>query len=796
MARTHILGFPRIGARRELKFAQEAFWRGETSEAALRETGATLRRRHWQLQADAGLATVAAGDFAWYDQMLGHTALLGALPKRFGFDAASLTLAQYYELARGNAAQPAMEMTKWFDTNYHYLVPELDADSTFEGGPTWFFDEIDEALALGLTVRPVLIGPVTYLWLSKSHAASFDRLSLLPKLVQAYRRILGQLQARGIEWVQIDEPALCLDLDPHWRDAYDQAYGALTDTGVKLLLATYFDTAAPDTALASRVAALPVHGFHIDLVRAPEQLDTWLQVLPATAVLSAGVIDGRNIWRADLRRVLGTVQPLHARLGDRLWLAPSCSLLHVPVSLDAEIRLDPELKSWLAFATEKLDELHTLAVALNDGESAVADKLAASDAAQASRRTSRRVVNQQVQKRLAAVTADMAERTSHFDIRIARQRDALKLPALPTTTIGSFPQTAAIRQTRAAYKRGDIGALEYLQRIRGEIELAVRKQESLGLDVLVHGEAERNDMVEYFGEQLCGYAFTENGWVQSYGSRCVKPPVIFGDVYRPEPMTVDTARYAQSLTDKPMKGMLTGPVTMLQWSFVRDDQPRATTARQLALAIRDEVCDLEAAGIRVIQIDEPALREGLPLRSQDWAAYLEWAVNAFRLSAAGVADETQIHTHMCYAEFNDILPAIAAMDADVITIETSRSAMELLEGFGDFDYPNEIGPGVYDIHSPRVPSVDAMTRLLERACEVIPPERLWVNPDCGLKTRGWPETEAALANMVSAARQLRGRLGGQAPTTWKRVTRPATTHATAHVHGAGCGAACGGQATV
>ncbi|AZG15436.1 5-methyltetrahydropteroyltriglutamate--homocysteine S-methyltransferase [Cupriavidus pauculus] len=796
MAQTHVLGFPRIGARRELKFAQEAFWRGETSEAALRETGATLRRRHWQLQADAGLATVAAGDFAWYDQMLGLTTLLGALPARFGFDAAALTLAQYFALARGNAEQPAMEMTKWFDTNYHYIVPELDADSRFDGGTTWFFDDIDEALAQGLPVRPALIGPVTYLWLSKSHVAGFDRLTLLPKVVEAYRRILSQLHARGIEWVQIDEPALCLDLPPAWRDAYDHAYAALADSGVKLLLATYFDTAEDH---AARVATLPVHGFHIDLVRAPQQLQAWLAVLPATAVLSAGVIDGRNIWRADLRKVLATVAPLHAKLGDRLWLAPSCSLLHVPVSLDAETRLDPELRSWLAFATEKLDELHTLATALVHGEAAVADKLAAADAALASRRSSRRVVNQQVQKRLAAVTADMAERASPFDHRIVRQRDALKLPPLPTTTIGSFPQTPAIRQTRAAYKRGDIGALEYLERIRGEIELAVRKQEALGLDVLVHGEAERNDMVEYFGEQLCGYAFTENGWVQSYGSRCVKPPVIFGDVYRPEPMTVDTARFAQSLTDKPMKGMLTGPVTMLQWSFVRDDQPRAQTARQLALAIRDEVCDLEAAGIRVIQIDEPALREGLPLRQADWAAYLEWAVQAFRLSASGVGDETQIHTHMCYAEFNDILPAIAAMDADVITIETSRSAMELLEGFGAFDYPNEIGPGVYDIHSPRVPTVSAMTRLLERACEVIPPERLWVNPDCGLKTRGWPETEAALANMVSAARALRQTLAGQAGTQWKRASRPAAgvAHAAgSHVHGAACGPSCTGQAAL
>ncbi|WP_454726173.1 MULTISPECIES: 5-methyltetrahydropteroyltriglutamate--homocysteine S-methyltransferase [Cupriavidus] len=790
MARTHIAGFPRIGARRELKFAQEAFWRGETAESDLREVAAGLRRQHWQAQADAGLDSVAVGDFAYYDQVLGMSALLGALPARFGFDAGQLSLAQYFELARGNKAQPALEMTKWFDTNYHYLVPELSPGTRFDGGVDWFFDEVDEALALGLTPKPVLIGPVTYLWLSKSHVEGFDRLSLLPALAAAYARILARLRERGIEWVQIDEPALCLDLEPAWLDAYDSAYAALAGSGVKLLLATYFDSAADH---AARAAALPVQGFHIDLVRAPQQLDAWRRVLPAGAVLSAGVIDGRNIWRADLRRALAVLAPLQAELGERLWVAPSCSLLHVPVSLDTEHRLDAEIRHWLAFATEKLGEVSVLARALNEGEAAVATALAANDDALASRRRSRRVVNQQVQARMATVSAGMAERNSPFAVRIARQRDALQLPALPTTTIGSFPQTAAIRHTRAAYKRGDIGALAYLQRIRAEIETAVRKQEALGLDVLVHGEAERNDMVEYFGEQLCGYAFTANGWVQSYGSRCVKPPLIYGDVYRPEPMTVETTRYAQSLTERPMKGMLTGPVTMLQWSFVRDDQPRSATALQLALAIRDEVSDLEQAGIRVIQIDEPALREGLPLRKGDWAAYLEWAVRAFKVSAASVADQTQIHTHMCYAEFNDILPAIAALDADVITIETSRSAMELLEGFGEFDYPNEIGPGVYDIHSPRVPSVAAITHLLERACEVIPPQRLWVNPDCGLKTRAWPETEAALANMVAAARALRERVGEDGAVRWPhagaagQAAQHAAQHAVHHaVHASAC----------
>jgi 5-methyltetrahydropteroyltriglutamate--homocysteine methyltransferase len=754
MARTHISGFPRIGPQRELKFAQESFWRGETGEPELRGVARELRAGHWRLQRDAGLDFIAVGDFAYYDQMLTLSALLGALPERFGFDAATLSLAQYYELARGNAAQPAMEMTKWFDTNYHYLVPELGPHTSFDGGVDWLFDELDEALTLNVPVKPVLIGPITYLWLSKSHVAGFDRLSLLPKLVIRYSRILEKLKQRGIEWVQLDEPALCVDLPAQWLEAFSSAYDVLGTSEVKVLLATYFDTAAGH---AQRVSRLPVAGVHLDLVRAPQQLDAWRAALPAHAVLSAGVIDGRNIWRADLRATVESLRDLHAELGERLWIAPSCSLLHVPVSLAAEKKLDADLKSWFAFATEKLDEVSTLALALRD-PAAAEPTLAAADLALDARRHSSAVVNALVQKRVAAVSDAMAERQSPFAERNRVQREALDLPLLPTTTIGSFPQTASIRQARAAYKRGELRALDYLQRMRAEIEFAVRKQEALGLDVLVHGEAERNDMVEYFGEQLWGYAFTENGWVQSYGSRCVKPPIIYGDVYRPEPITVDTTRYAQSLTPRVMKGMLTGPVTMLQWSFVRDDQPRSTTALQLALAIRDEVVDLEKAGIRIIQIDEPAFREGLPLRKNDWAAYLEWATRVFRISAAGVADRTQIHTHMCYSEFNDILPSIAAMDADVITIETSRSAMELLDGFGAFAYPNEIGPGVYDIHSPRVPGADAMQRLLERACEVIPAERLWVNPDCGLKTRGWPETDAALTNMVRAAKALRAKL--------------------------------------
>jgi 5-methyltetrahydropteroyltriglutamate--homocysteine methyltransferase len=754
MARTHIHGFPRIGAHRELKFAQESFWRGESDDAYLRSVAKDLRVQHWELQRAAKLDFVTVGDFAYYDQMLNLTALLGALPERFEFEPESLSLAQYYELARGNKAQPAMEMTKWFDTNYHYLVPELGPHTTFNGGVDWFFDEIDEALALNLPVKPVLIGPITYLWLSKSHVAGFDRLSVLPKLVIRYMRILDKLKQCGVEWVQIDEPALCLDLDDEWLEAFSAVYDVLGESGVKVLLATYFDTAADH---APRVAKLPVHGVHIDLVRAPEQLDTWRRALPADIVLSVGVIDGRNIWRADLGEIVGSLRELHAGRGDRLWIAPSCSLLHVPVTLAAENKLNPDVKSWLAFATEKLDEIGTIALALRD-PAAAEPELATANRALDARRSSSAVMNVLVQRKLAAVTDAMASRKSPFTDRSRVQRHSLKLPLLPTTTIGSFPQTPAIRQARAAYKRGELRALDYLERMRAETATVLRKQEELGLDVLVHGEVERNDMVEFFAEKLWGYAFTENGWVQNYGSQCVKPPIIYGDVYRPEPMMVDAACHAQSLTDRLVKGVLTGPVTMLEWSFVRDDQPRSITALQLALVIRDEVIDLEKAGIRIIQIDEPAFREGLPLRKAEWTQYLEWATRAFRIAAGGVSDATQIHTHMCYSEFNDILASIAALDADVITIETSRSSMELLDGFGAFAYPNGIGPGVFDTHSPRVPSVETMQQLLERACEVIPAERLWVNPDCGLKTRGWPETEAALTNMIQAARNLREKL--------------------------------------
>jgi 5-methyltetrahydropteroyltriglutamate--homocysteine methyltransferase len=761
MVSTHILGYPRIGERRELKFALEAFWRGESDDAGLRRAGAALRTRRTRLQVAAGLRFVTAGDFSYYDHVLDHAVLLGCLPRRFGFDARELTLHEYFVLARGDAARPALEMTKWFDTNYHYLVPELDDDARFDGGPEWYFDQIREALALGTAVKPVLVGPLTFLRLSNV-AGENTPARLIEPLAARYAALLARLKAMGVEWVQIDEPALCLDQEPGWLEMLTTAYDALAAGAPKLLLATYFGDASD---CLDRIVRLPVNGLHLDLVRAPLQLAAWRNRLPSDWVLSAGIVDGRNVWRTDLRHAYSVLKPLHDALGERLWIAPSCSLLHVPVTLADEDRLDPEVRPWLAFADEKLAELQALATALDRGEDAVHAAFEASGRAHETRRRSERTLRHSVRARVAALTGDMSQRAAPYPERAAKQRARLGLPMLPTTTIGSFPQTASVRQARAAFRRREMGHLQYLEAMRAEIRHAIARQEALGLDVLVHGEAERNDMVEYFAEHLWGFALTQHGWVQSYGSRCVKPPIIYGDVCRPEPITVDTARYAQSLSAKPVKGMLTGPVTILQWSFARDDQPRADTALQIALALRDEVADLQQAGIAIVQIDEPALREGLPLRKRDRTAYLDWAVRAFRLAAAAAADETQIHTHMCYAEFSDILPAIAALDADVITLETSRSNMSLLDAFGDFQYPNEVGPGVYDIHSPRVPHQDDMVQLIERAAAVIPPQRLWINPDCGLKTRGWPEVEAALRNMVDAARAARARRAPQREQT-------------------------------
>ncbi len=754
----HNLGFPRIGAQRELKKAVEAYWKGDLDEAGLHSIGQGLRKQNWLLQQEAGLHFIPVGDFAYYDQMLNMTALLGAAPSRFGFADGAINLAQYFTLARGDKNNFAMEMTKWFDTNYHYLVPEFLHTTEFKLGSEWFFEEIAEAQALGIKAKPVLIGPLTYLYLGKEKQADLNRLHLLPKLIPVYQQILARLQAQGVEWVQIDEPALVLDLPQEWVDTLEPTYAALAPCSPKILLATYFDSVEEHAEI---LKALPVAGLHIDLVRAPQQAECFLRNFPEDKILSAGIVDGRNIWRCNLIAALQTLQTLHKTLGERLWVAPSCSLLHVPVDLTQEVNLDQTLenrtlKSWLAFATQKLAEIATLARGVTLGKEAIATQLTQTNAALESRVFSPKVHDQAIRHRVAALTPHDSQRQSPFAVRITTQQARFNLPAFPTTTIGSFPQTADIRTARADYKKGRLSTAQYHTKMRAEIRHVVQLQEELGLDVLVHGEAERNDMVEYFGEQLQGFAFTEYGWVQSYGSRCVKPPIIYGDVSRLHPMTVEWAQYAQSITTKPMKGMLTGPITILQWSFVRNDIPRAETALQIALAIRDEVQDLERAGIAIIQIDEAAMREGLPLKKTDWPFYLDWSVRAFKVCSAGVNNTTQIHTHMCYSEFNDILPAIAAMDADVITIETSRSDMELLDAFHEFQYPNDIGPGVYDIHSPRVPSPEEMLRLMHKALAVIPAQRLWINPDCGLKTRGWPEVKTALQNMVTVARQLRG----------------------------------------
>ncbi|NPT55169.1 5-methyltetrahydropteroyltriglutamate--homocysteine S-methyltransferase [Paraburkholderia elongata] len=756
MATTHNLGFPRIGATRELKFGQEGYWKGQSSRDELTALGAQLRQRHWENQ--AGLDQVPVGDFSFYDQVLDMSFTLGNVPERVrGFEGDQLD--NYFRVARGRSAHDsacscgvqAGEMTKWFDTNYHYIVPEFSAATEFSLDASRLVDQLAQARALGVKAKPVIIGPVTYLWLGKPKDDS-DKLALLPRLLPVYVALIEQLAAQGVEWIQIDEPALVTELDAYWQKAFVTAYDALKTDKVKLLLATYFGQLQDNLELACK---LPVQGLHIDAINARPEVEQAVALLSADKVLSLGVINGRNIWKADLNAVLDWLEPIHRVLQSRLWIAPTCSLLHVPVDLNSEQKLDQETKTWLAFALQKLDELKILAQALNGSRESVQAALAANHAAIESRRQSPRVHNPSVKAAIAKIDAALGRRDSAYPQRAAKQSALLQLPAYPTTTIGSFPQTAEIRQARSQFKSGELDEASYKTVMQREIARSVREQEALGLDVLVHGEAERNDMVEYFGEQLDGYAFSQFGWVQSYGSRCVKPPILFGDISRPKAMTVEWITYAQSLTAKPMKGMLTGPVTILNWSFVRDDQPRSVSCYQLALAIREEVLDLETAGVRVIQIDEAALREGLPLRKSQWNDYLQWAVESFRITANGVQDETQIHTHMCYSEFNDIIASIADMDADVITIETSRSDMELLDAFDNFNYPNEIGPGVYDIHSPNIPGQEHIVQLMRKAAERIPAERLWVNPDCGLKTRTWEEVIPALKNMVAAAQTLR-----------------------------------------
>lgn len=758
MAIAHNLGFPRIGAQREMKKAVEAYWRGDISQQELLTRGQDIQQENWKTQKAAGLDLIPVGDFSFYDHVLDLTAMLGIIPDRFGKCGTNVDLDTVFCMARGQAPNgseaPAMEMTKWFDTNYHYIVPEFSADQEFRIARETLFESVEQAIALGHNAKPVILGPLSLLWLGKTRGDDFDKLALLDRLIPVYNEIFQRLRDLNVTWVQIDEPILVLDLPKEWQTAYSRAYQQCDFAGLKCLLATYFGGLQDNLQTA---CDLPVAGLHIDIVRSPEQLDTVINALPEDRVLSLGIVNGRNIWSTDLTKALEVLQTAHAKLGDRLWIAGSCSLLHVPVDLDQETELDAELKGWLAFAKQKSREIAVLAKGINEGVDAIAAELDVNKKAFASRQTSPRIHNQAVKQRCNDVTPSMLQRQNIFKERKLAQTKALNLPLLATTTVGSFPQTQEIRITRRDFKNGSIDEATYQARIREQMADVIARQEALGLDVLVHGEAERNDMVEYFGELLDGFAFTKFGWVQSYGSRCVKPPIIYGDVSRPAAMTVEWTSFAQSLTDKYMKGMLTGPVTILCWSFVRDDQPRSVTSDQIALALRDEVVDLERAGIKIIQIDEPAFREGLPLRRGDWAEYLEWAAASFRLSASGVEDSTQIHTHMCYSEFNDIIDSIAALDADVITLESSRSDMELLQSFETFDYPNEIGPGVYDIHSPRVPSVDEMTTLLNQALQYVPAERLWVNPDCGLKTRGWPEVEKALANMVATAKLVRER---------------------------------------
>lgn len=760
MVVAHHLGFPRIGLKRDLKWALENYWKGEISQDALIGEGKRIRHFNWQLQLNAGHDFLTVGDFSWYDHVLDLSALLGVIPQRF--QNGEYDLDTYFRMARGRAPTGkdthALEMTKWFDTNYHYMVPELHPDTTFAILEQKLFLEITDAKLLG-KVKPVILGPLSYLWLGKEKEASFDKLSLLKNLTKTYKEILTRIRDMGVEWVQIDEPILALDLNAEWKKAFADTYEFLQIPPLKLMLTTYFGDLDDNAKLA---AELPTAGLHVDIVRGTKNIDDVVPKLSAEKVLSVGIVDGRNIWKNDLRKSFAILQSLQKQFENRLWVGSSCSLLHSPVDLNSEEKLDAEIKSWLSFATQKLDEIAILSKGLNEGEASIAKELNESDAIQAARRSSTRIHNPSVKAKCQNISPSMTQRKNVHSKRKMIQKELFGLPQFPTTTIGSFPQTQEIRALRNDYKSAKIPFEVYQKGISAHIANAIQKQMDLDLDVLVHGEAERNDMVEYFGELLEGFAFTQNGWVQSYGSRCVKPPIIFGDVNRPYPMTVEWAEYAQTLTKKPVKGMLTGPITILCWSFVRDDQSRFETAKQIAVALRDEVQDLTKSGIHIIQIDEPAFREGLPLRERDWQPYLQQAVFCFRVASCGVEDSVQIHTHMCYSEFNDTIEAIADLDADVITIETSRSDMELLKAFENFQYPNDIGPGVYDIHSPRIPSVDEIIQLMEKAIQSIPVDQLWINPDCGLKTRDWKETELALKNMVEAAKILRERYAFQA----------------------------------
>lgn len=760
--KTNILGYPRIGSHRELKKACENYWSGKISEEQLLKEGASSRALNWYLQKESKIDLIPSNDFSFYDQVLDLAVSLGAIPKRYA-PLLNNKIELYFAMARGYQKSGhdiiAMKMTKWFDTNYHYIVPEFTKEQQFSLFYNKPLEEYKEAKALGVETKPVIIGPISFLLLGKEKESGFDKLDLAENLIPVYINILKELEDAGATTIQIDEPFLAMDINEKAKALYSTVYTQIKDACPKLeiILTTYFEGLRNNTGLALN---LPVDTLHIDLVRCPQQLDFILLSLPSNKKLSLGIVDGRNIWKNDFTDSLNIIHKAVDKLGkDRVLIGASSSFLHVPYDLELETKeniLTPQIKQWMAFAEQKVKELSALKDLLQESPSEHSkEELEANKKAIQSKQSSSLIHNIEVKKQIKNISVDDSKRQSIFMVRRQKQQEILNLPLFPTTTIGSFPQTKEVRSWRAQFKKGNLSEKEYNDLLRAETQKAIKWQEEVGLDVLVHGEFERNDMVEYFGEQLAGFTFSQNGWVQSYGSRCVKPPIIYGDVSRPDPMTVYWTTYANALTDKPVKGMLTGPVTILQWSFVRNDQPRSETCKQIALAIRKEVENLEQAGIQVIQIDEPAIREGLPLRKEDWKEYLDWAVNCFCLSASVAKDETQIHTHMCYSEFNDIIEHIALMDADVITIECSRSQMELLDAFAEFKYPNDIGPGVYDIHSPRVPNIEEMVSLMKKAIKVIPTAQLWVNPDCGLKTRGWDETKEALINMVKTAKELR-----------------------------------------